>query len=328
MLHLDDRWIWDFWLIDDGPDHHVFYLQAPRSLGDPELRHRHATIGHAVSGDLQSWERLPDALGPGPAGAWDDNAPWTGSIIRAADRWQLCYTGTSSVDGGVIQRIGIAVSDDLIHWERPVDHPVISADHQCYERLGDSDWFDEAWRDPWLMTDPRTGDTLAFICARTAYGPSDERGSIGLARSSDLHHWTVDQPVYAPGLFAQMEVPQVLAFDGHWYLLFCTPDWSHSRRWTQRQAAYTTTYYVVGADPTGPFTTEPERVTHTASDETHYAGKLHAVGDQLVYLATTLRDEHGAFVGDLTDPQPVTVGADGRLSIEAPSPTNPPATAE
>ena len=100
MLHLDDRWIWDFWLIDDGPDHHVFYLQAPRSLGDPELRHRHATIGHAVSSDLRSWEQLPDALGPGPAGAWDDNAPWTGSIIRAADRWHLCYTGTCSVDGG------------------------------------------------------------------------------------------------------------------------------------------------------------------------------------------------------------------------------------
>ena len=120
----------------------------------------------------------------------------------------------------------------------------------------------------------------------------------------------------------------MLAFDGHWYLLFCTPDWSHSRRWTQRQAAHTTTYYVVGADPTGPFTTEPERVMHAASGETHYAGKLHPVGDQLVYLATALRDEHGAFVGDLTDPQPVTIGHDGRLSIEAQSPTNPPATAE
>ena len=54
------------------------------------------------------------------------------------------------------------------------------------------------------------------------------------AIDAELRSWTVDQPVYTPGLFAQMEVPQVLAVDGHWYLLFCTPDWSHSRRWTQR----------------------------------------------------------------------------------------------
>ena len=326
MLHLDDHWIWDYWLVDDGPDHHVFYLQAPRALGDPELRHQHATIGHAVSMDLKSWEVLPDALGPGPSGAWDDNAPWTGSIIRAADRWYLAYTGTSSVDGGRIQRIGIAVSDDLIHWERSVDDPILAVDHRWYECFGDSDWFDEAWRDPWLMTDPSSSDMLAFICARTVHGESDERGAVGLARSSDLRHWTVTPPVYAPSLFAQMEVPQVHAVDGHWYLLFCTPDWSHSRRWTSRQTAKTTTYYTVGAEPTGPFTTEPRSIATPDSGETHYAGKLHQLGDQLIYLATVLHDEHGAFVGDLTDPQPVTIGHGGRLIIGEQPPTSPPAS--
>jgi len=33
-LRFDDRWVWDFWLADEGPLTHVFYLQAPRSLGD------------------------------------------------------------------------------------------------------------------------------------------------------------------------------------------------------------------------------------------------------------------------------------------------------
>jgi beta-fructofuranosidase len=55
MPSLDDRWIWDFWLADDGERHHVFFLQAPRSLGDPDRRHDHATIGHAVSDDLVAW---------------------------------------------------------------------------------------------------------------------------------------------------------------------------------------------------------------------------------------------------------------------------------
>jgi hypothetical protein len=37
-LQLPDKWVWDFWLIRDAMDYHAFYLQAPRSLGDPELR--------------------------------------------------------------------------------------------------------------------------------------------------------------------------------------------------------------------------------------------------------------------------------------------------
>jgi hypothetical protein len=77
-LRLPDTWIWDFWLARDGEDYHVFYLQAPRSLGDPELRHFNASIGHAVSRDLREWSPLPDALRLGPPSAWDGHAVWTG----------------------------------------------------------------------------------------------------------------------------------------------------------------------------------------------------------------------------------------------------------
>ena len=34
-LRYDDRWVWDFWIAIDGPDVHLFHLQAPRALGDP-----------------------------------------------------------------------------------------------------------------------------------------------------------------------------------------------------------------------------------------------------------------------------------------------------
>jgi beta-fructofuranosidase len=314
VLHLDDRWIWDFWLVDDGPDHHVFYLQAPRSLGDPELRHRNATIGHAVSSDLRSWEQLPDALGPGPAGGWDDGAPWTGSVIRSEDRWVLAYTGTSSAENGLVQRIGLAESDDLVRWERHGDQPGHRADGRWYEHLGDSDWYEEAWRDPWLLPDPASGDTLAFICARTTEGPSDERGAIGLARSPDMERWTIEQPVYAPRLFAQMEVPQVVEWSGGWHLLFCTGDTTHSARWRRRRPAATATYAVSGTAATGPYSTEPTLLP-APPGTTEYAGKLHRHGDQLVYLATVLYDRRGAVVGDLTDPRPVAVGDDGGLVV-------------
>jgi hypothetical protein len=66
-LRLDDYWIWDFWFAQDGPDTHVFFLHAPRALGDPELRHRAAQIRlDDISGFLPAVQvrrrRVEDAL--------------------------------------------------------------------------------------------------------------------------------------------------------------------------------------------------------------------------------------------------------------------------
>src|SRR4051812_23371389 len=35
VLRLDDQWVWDSWVADDGELYHLFFLQAPRALGDP-----------------------------------------------------------------------------------------------------------------------------------------------------------------------------------------------------------------------------------------------------------------------------------------------------
>ena len=55
--------VWDLWMARTGSDYHMFYLQAPKNLEDPELRHRSASVGHAVSPDLVSWTVVPDAIG-------------------------------------------------------------------------------------------------------------------------------------------------------------------------------------------------------------------------------------------------------------------------
>ena len=64
VLDLPDHWVWDFWGADDGARRHLFFLKAPRALGDPDLRHRNASVGHAVSDDLQTWSPVADALAP------------------------------------------------------------------------------------------------------------------------------------------------------------------------------------------------------------------------------------------------------------------------
>ena len=103
-LRFADRWVWDSWFAVDGDMLHLFYLQAPRAIADPDLRHDHASVGHAVTTDLEHWEVLPDALTPGPPGAWDDRSIWTGSVIRGPDDWQLWYTGRTHADRGWSQR--------------------------------------------------------------------------------------------------------------------------------------------------------------------------------------------------------------------------------
>ena len=222
MLRLDGRWVWDFWFAEDGGLTHVFYLQAPRSLGDPERRHRNARLGHAVSSDLVSWEVLPDPLPIGPAGAWDDLATWTGSIIRGPDRtWSLFYTGCSTRDDGLVQRIGLATSADLLHWERFGEAPLIVADPRWYELLDLDSWHDQAWRDPWVMEDPEGNGYHALITARARSGDPAGRGVIAHAVSPDLRSWEVRPPFDLPAGFGQLEVPQVVVADGHPILAFC-----------------------------------------------------------------------------------------------------------
>ena len=154
MLRLDDRWAWDFWIADTGSDYHLFFLNAPRSLGDPNLRHHRAVVGHAVSSDLVHWEELGQALRPGPEGAWDDVAIWTGSVVRGDDAWYMFYTGSSKSEGALIQRIGLATSPDLMTWTKHPANLIIEADPAWYQQLDTTAWHDQASRDPWVFADP------------------------------------------------------------------------------------------------------------------------------------------------------------------------------
>ncbi len=129
----------------------MFYLQAPKNLEDPDLRHGSASIGHAVSPDLVSWTVVPDAIGPGPSGAWDDTATWTGSVIEHGGAWHMFYTGISSLEGGLVQRVGHATSFDLFEWTKDTRNPVIVADPRWYEGLDPTAWREHAWRDPWVF---------------------------------------------------------------------------------------------------------------------------------------------------------------------------------
>jgi beta-fructofuranosidase len=138
MLRLDDHWIWDSWIVDDGDLYHLFFLKAPRALGSPGNRHVNATVGHATTRDLVRWDYLGECFRPAPAGegGFDDLSIWIGSVIRDHDRWRMFYTAISTAGHHIYdQRIGSAVSDDLHHWQRVGAAPVVLANSRWYKTL-------------------------------------------------------------------------------------------------------------------------------------------------------------------------------------------------
>ncbi|MCB9451379.1 MAG: glycosyl hydrolase family 32 [Anaerolineaceae bacterium] len=319
MLKLANKWVWDFWFAQDESGTHIFYLQADKSLKMEHLRHWNVSVGHAVSQDLRHWEILPDAIAPATTPSWDDFTTWTGSIIRHEGIWYLFYTGSTRRERGYIQRVGYATSKDLLHWERVGTTPLMEADPQRYEKLDFSAWHDEAWRDPYLFRDPETGIFHAYITARVKDGPADGRGVIAHATSPDLHQWAIQEPVTAPGEFGDMEVPQLVPIQGRYYLLFSTSAGHHSQVRRQRTpiTPVTGTHYLVSDNPNGPFRYLADEFLVGDENGTLYSGKLVQGSDgNWNFMGFLNFNTAGEFVGEISDPMPVTIGEDGRLLVK------------
>jgi beta-fructofuranosidase len=308
MLRLPDHWVWDSWYArDDDGTWHAFFLRASRALLDPRRRHLRASIGHAVSTDQRSWRLLPDALVAADAPAWDDLATWTGSTVRGPDgRWHLFYTGVSHGERGLVQRIGLAVSDDLTTWHRHGTAPLVEADPVWYEQLDPTAWYEQAWRDPWVFLDPAGDGWHMLITARANHGPADGRGVIGHATSPDLLQWTVRPPLSAPAGFGHLEVPQVDLVDGQPLLLFCTNTGAVEHRiWVVPGTTVTGPWDVAAAQPfPHPHLYAPRLVPDDA-------GGWAVIG----FLDTV----DGAFAGELSDPIPVRYDPAVGLLAAAPS---------
>ncbi len=314
MFSTPDAWVWDFWFADDGARYHLFFLYASRALHDPDARHLRASIGHAVSEDLITWERVADALVRSDPPAPDDVATWTGSIVRAPDgAWHLFYTGVTWRDGGFIQTVCRATSPDLLTWRKDPHNPIVVPDSRWYETWGDGTWADQAWRDPWVFADPHGSGWHMFVTARSRSGagmPSDDvldRGVVGHATSPDLTEWTVQEPLSAPGAgFGQAEVIQIADVDGQPILLFSclATELAGARRVTGGSGGI----WALAADSViGPF--DLGRAVAVTDDSLYVGRLLQDRSGRWLLFAFRNRGPDGSFVGAITDPMPFNAAA-------------------
>ena len=306
MYTYENHMMHDAWYFVDGDTDtvHMFHLAEPLDSGP-------SFVGHAISRDLVTWERLPTALHVGPPGSWDDLRLCTGSVIGRDGRYWMAYSATSHIDSTLeeqyrVQRAGMAVSADLTTWTKLPENPVTEAVAPLYERMGTGQRKMRHWRDPFLFDDADT--VYQLVCARRNEDPTGERGTVAVARSADMRNWEVLPPLEHDRVTDEMEVPQLYNIDGRWFLVFCTlgrfltPE--HAEGFGDRLPGRSN-FSMVADSPFGPFRVHGTgQIVEHDPDAIFYAAQLVELKGRW-YLLATEKDEQGERISD-----PVPVYAD------------------
>jgi beta-fructofuranosidase len=239
--------------------YHLFHLVLPN----------HDFIAHAVSTNGINWRRVNNAIFIADPGSWDDLMLWTMHVSadpQQPGRWRMFYTGLSRKDQGRIQRVGLAVSDDLYHWRKePVnwrdmrgpndpelvkqarrlcahhgasrhDAPFdetscfpLSPDGRYYEATLDEGRSWVSFRDPFYYRDDGEGWLIAT--ARVRQGPIVRRGCVGVMRETAPNHFEALPPLHHPGLYDDIEVPNLIRLEGEYYLIGSIREDAKIRYW-------------------------------------------------------------------------------------------------
>ncbi len=315
MYTLEGHHMSDAWYFVEGDSVHMFHISTKMPPQDPsQEEHRGPFFGHAVSKDLIHWQTLPPMIQQGPSGSWDDRQLLTGSVLKRQGRYWLAYGATSSVDSPQnntfrIQRGGMAVSDDLITWQKIEQNPVTIAGPPHYEQVSGAQREMAHWRDPFMFVD---GDFVyQYICARRPDGDIRIRGTVAVTRSRDMVNWQVLPPLEHDRVAEEMEVPQIYQINGRWYLVFATlgsffhPDIAARFKGQLPQRSQ---FSMVGDSPFGPFHLHGTgQIVQHDLEERFYAGQLVQFKDRW-YLLVTHHDEHGERI---SDPMPIVADETG-----------------
>jgi beta-fructofuranosidase len=193
----------DFDVVEHDGKLHCFYLCLTS----------HDQIGHLVSEDGINWEPLPTAIRTGDPGQFDDDQLWTMGVFRRDGLWFMLYTALS--ERGFMQRIGLATSEDLNHWTKYKDNPVLSADERWYEAVQTGNYRID-WRDPHVIE--HGGVLHGFLCARKRDGLLNRRGCAAYFTSNDGYHWEAKAPAATTSNCFDYECPSVFELDGKFYM--------------------------------------------------------------------------------------------------------------
>jgi beta-fructofuranosidase len=236
-------------------EYHLFYLKDYRDRAG----HGEGTPWwHLGTRDFVSFTDYGEALARGSVED-QDLYVFTGSVAHGNGGFHIFYTGHNPYfrpQGKPEQGVMHAVSPDLIHWTK-VPEDTFYSPQDRYEP--------HDWRDPFVLWNAEAGEWWMLLAARLKEGPSRRRGCTALCTSKDLHHWEVQEPLYAPSLYFTHECPDMFQSGGWWYLLFS--EFSQA----------CVTRYRISRSPYGPWTSP---ANDTFDGRAFYAAKTASDGQQ------------------------------------------------
>jgi predicted GH43/DUF377 family glycosyl hydrolase len=171
-------------------------------------------IGIAYSADLRRWEPGPIVLRPEEGAEWEAGGLYKPWLLEHEGRYYLFYNAKNRTTGPWREQTGLAISDDLLHWERYAGNPVL--------RNGPAGAFDDIFAsDPVVL---RHGDTWAMFYFGLC---SDGHARDGVAFSRDLLHWEKAGEILIDAgpegsidsLYAHK--PGIISRDGKLYHFYC-----------------------------------------------------------------------------------------------------------
>ena len=187
--------------------YHLYHLIIPN----------HDYIAHAISRNGISWRRVNNALFVGNPGEWDDDMLWTMHVVEEGNKFMMYYTGLQRRDRGVVSRIGLAESSNLLDWKKcnngvfPIEPMGI---HYEAANANPRTWL--SFRDPFRFD--HAGKSYLLVCARSLYGPVSRRGCVGLVEITGGKVERMPALLY-PMMYDDIECPCVFRLKDRFYIL-------------------------------------------------------------------------------------------------------------
>jgi beta-1,4-mannooligosaccharide phosphorylase len=236
VLSIPGRYLNDHCLVRNRDEWHFFGITGliPPSLADDSRRaESEISFAHATSSDLKKWKLWPDVIQC--SGAWPEVshvlAPY---VVERQGTYYMLYAAT---DKDTTQRICLATSHDLFHWDRYSGNPVIvpSLSWSRWPGFGidvpDGQSTYGGCRDPCIIQLP-DGRYVAYWASRLQTKFGEDLCCIAASLSTDLIHWQEVGPVLSvkawfQSLTLEAESPCVVFKDGSYWIFFKHGWWTH-----------------------------------------------------------------------------------------------------
>ena len=171
------KWQDKYWLI-----YHA-YPQKGYEAGSAEIG-----LAWTQDEELLDWHFYGE-----PVLSWRDGADWEKGGLYKADlvehngKFYMFYNAKNKEDGDWREQIGVVVSNDLFHWKRIFDKPIVAVDKESWDSIFAAD--------PQVFYDSKESQWVMFY-----YGYGHLNACNGIAVSKDLLKWEkYPYPILTPG---------------------------------------------------------------------------------------------------------------------------------